>query len=77
MKECQAQIVEYGQKFECGEVATKKLSITTIVPHLGNKEVTRSSYLCTKHNARKKSRHVYQVKHCGKKSTIIEEDYND
>ncbi len=71
---CQAKIQDgFGNKYKCLELATTKLTIKTIVPHLQNKEVTRIRCLCDLHTSRLTSRYNYDIKHNGKKKSYTKE----
>ena len=71
---CRAKITDHcGVKYTCHNDATDKLTITTFAPHL-NRNVITVKNLCKKHLHRVKNRYNYQIKHCGKKTTLKEEN---
>ncbi len=70
---CRAKINDhFGNKYACCNEATDKLTITTFAPHL-QRDVITIKNLCKKHLSRTKSRYNYQIKHCGKKTTLKEQ----
>ena len=70
---CKAKITdEYGGKYTCLEIATKKITIITFAPHLG-KEITHIRCLCDLHARRLKNRHNYRIKHLSKQTILIQE----
>ena len=67
---CQAQINDHlGHKSKCGKQAT--VNVTTITEHK-NGVTKKVRNLCGEHRKRLVARHRYQIKHCGKKTKIIE-----
>jgi len=73
---CQAKINDhYGNKFKCGDEATKKIIIETFAPHL-QKTVTKIRCLCSNHAKRLRNRHNYQIKNMGKKTILTQTEIN-
>ncbi len=72
---CGAKINDaYGNKYSCLEDAEKKITIKTFAPHL-NKEVQKTRHLCNHHAGRLLNRHRYKIKHLGKKTELIVEEF--
>lgn len=70
---CKAKITGEWGSDKCTEPATKRVTITTFAPHL-QREVKKVRELCDKHASRLLHRHRYQIKHCGKKTTLNVEE---
>lgn len=69
---CEAKIHdEFGNKYKCLKEATSHIVIETFVPHLKRGVVT-VRHLCAAHAKSLNARHNYKIKHCGKKTTIID-----
>ena len=72
--QCQSKHKEFHATFTCTEVATKKITVTTFVPHLNNKKQVKTKCLCTFHAKRFRNKLNYQMNEMNKTKSYVEEE---
>lgn len=73
---CQNRHKEFLFVTSCMEEASKKITITTFVPHLGNQKQVRVRCLCTFHAKRYRNKLNYEINELHKNKSYVEVDIN-
>jgi len=73
---CSSKSKEWNTTFKCTDTATKKIVVTTFVPHLNNKKQVKVRCLCDFHAKRFRNKLNYEIKELHKNKSYIEEEIN-
>lgn len=73
---CQSKYKEFYATFSCTDVATKKITVTTFVPHLNGKKQVKVRCLCDFHAKRFRNKLNYAINEMHKTKSYVEEIIN-
>jgi pyruvate-formate lyase-activating enzyme len=71
---CSSKSKELYAVFYCADEATKKITVTTFVPHLNNKKQVKVRCLCDFHAKRFRNKLNYEINELHKNKSYIEEN---
>lgn len=72
--QCQSKHKEFHAIFSCTEEATKKITVTTFVPHLNGKKQVKERCLCNFHAKRFRNKLNYQINEMNKTKSYLEQN---